>query len=297
MDALLSVINHDRSLYRYLLLDPLVPMGNLSPIHIDTLTEMFGQNRVMPVLRPEIAYDPLSCPQLILISHPSQDVDIDLLRNSLNWARKESTYTKRYVCSWITSKVQLQTLSERLVEIGLLMGRTMGLPFVPYFEPFRMQLLQEGNSICPEWLISALKDIETYSYFSTTSGLKTIRQTDYSLLDMEVFITEEAKLYQREARKILHLFLAWHELCEQRGIPLTECRLIDVAEIYKAGRNMGLLNTEDNFVFSLNSLQYGNLLNSPELSAEIVSVLKDEGSLAERFSQLDERIFLSLDRR
>lgn len=297
IDELLAKLNShiNVTMNRYLLIDGLASLSGLHSLHVNKLKENFGVERISTVLRPEIAYIPESCPQLFLLAEAGQLVDKNLVEQSLDLALTEYLYSKKYICGWLTSQYSLDELSEYIVSIGSALGASMELkPFIPFYEPIRLQLLQEANLICSDWLPTVLRVINSYYYLSADMRLKEVVKPNYQPDIQNLFMTEETKYYQKYTKKINYLYIGWGEYCEENQKTVLPNDLLKIAELFKQASQLGLTNTYDNFVYVLNSMEYGNLLKNNHIFHEIKNSIDDEGSLGCRFNQIDQQEFLNL---
>lgn len=297
IDELLYKLNSgiNLTLNRYLLIDGLASVSGLNSLHIKQLKTKFGEKSISAVLRPEIAYIPESCPQLFLLAEAGQLVDQELVEQSVNLALTEYLYSKKYICGWISSECELDVLSENIVSIGSALGSSLDVkPFIPFYEPIRLQLLQEANFICPDWLSTVLRVMNSYYYLTVDMQLKEVTRASYTSELQNLFITEETKYYQTHAKKINHLYIGWGTYCKDNQKVVNSGDLLKLANLYQQANLLGLTNTQDNFVYSLNTMEYGNLLDNEALLAEIKAAVEDQGSLARRFYKLDDKFFLEL---
>lgn len=141
IDHLLQTeLRQDR--YHYLLLDPLKAVSCVNPLHINKLKIVREHDAVVIVQRPDLAHSPQHCPLLVCLACPGEDIPRDIVRASIEYARKEIEQEKRYVCGWLSSvepiNIVAKTLAERASQAGQTMGNKQVLPF---YEPLRFELL------------------------------------------------------------------------------------------------------------------------------------------------------------
>ncbi|WP_392559013.1 hypothetical protein [Orbus mooreae] len=282
--------------YRYLLLDGLETINERHRLHINMLSENIGNDCIYTIPRPEITHDLKSCPKLILLAKPEQNVDESLVQACVERSEAEYLFRKNYICSLFSSHLSPTKMVEGIVSTGLSLGRIFGSPFLPFYEPFRMQLFEYGNQICPEWLPIILSIFKQYNYFTIEKDLRMIKafENDH-ITTPELFITHETHFYQKEAKKIQALHIAWSEICRKgKNTLANDYDIISLARFYQDSQRIGLSNTEDSFMFVLYSQYYGYLLKSNLIKQAIDEAVKDQGSLLDRFKLIDEKEFIQL---
>lgn len=284
----------NRKKYRYLLIDNLASISELDFIHLDNMTELLGSNAITTVLRPELSHSPEACPQLLTIAKPHRALDDKIIHYSVTQATVELMRTKRYICSWFVSEQPAEVVADLLVQVGIFTGQRCQLPFLPIYEPFRFQLLHESNQISALWLPSILNFIDGYYYVDLQGLLRQIKRVDHLPAEIDLFMSESAQWYQKNARHLFQLYLSWLRYCQQTGQDIDQNTLMMVANAYLDAHNNGLTDSRDRSIFSLMSLKYGDLSSHYSLQQAIDNAINEPGSLADEFKLIDKSVFLDL---
>lgn len=295
-DQLLAILDNEktRKQYRYLLIDNLAAISELDIIYLDNITDMLGEQCVTTVLRPDLSHDLLVCPKLITIGKPHRIIEERLVRFSLVQALDELNHDKRYVCSWIVSEYPPEIIAEQIVQIGNILADRCDMKYLPFYEPFRMQLLEESNQISQEWLPTILGFCCHYVYMSAFSELNVINPLEQRTSTIEIFMAEKTKFNQKEAWGIFRLFGAWMTYCKKTDKSVSKCSLMNVANAYLYAYEQGLSDLKDKFIFGLMTLKYGDLMTNSILSSAVIDAQQDPGSLIERFKEIDTQEFHAL---
>lgn len=293
---LLAILDSEenKKYYRYLLLDALTTVSEMDFIELNNIQDLLGEQAITTVLRPDLAYDLNSCPKLITFGKPNQQLEKRLLHFSIVEAQSEILQTKRYVCGWMVSEYPPEVIAEQMVNIGLFLTKYYGTGFIPFYEPFRMQLLHQSNSICPEFIADMFSCFKHYSYPTITQTVNTINQLDYKPDRINCFLSEDAKFYQQHTKIIFALYGSQSRIYREIGENVNKINLIDIADAYQKAYLCGLTQINDQLIFSLMTLRYGNLLSNPLLKQTIDEAKFDEGSLSKRFQKIDREQFLSI---
>lgn len=293
---LINLLNSEsnQQYYRYLLLDPLVAVSELDFISLNNIKDHYGEQAVTPVIRTDLAYDLDACPQLVILGKPEQPIEQRLLKFSLREAESELLQSKRYVCSWLVSQHPPNIIAQMLTDIGKYLTQFIGTKFVPFYEPFRMQLLHQGNMICTEFLADVFSSLISYSYLTINKTISTINRLNYKPDSYSIFLSEEAKFYQQHIKVIFDIYLSQVRIYTKLGKDVTEINLIQLASIYQKACQYGLTDLNDQKIFVLMSLRYGDLLSVSKIKEAIDQAKQDKGSLSERFQAIDRQQFLSI---
>ncbi|WP_392560290.1 hypothetical protein [Orbus mooreae] len=284
----------NRKKYRYLLIDNLASISELDFIHLDNMTALLGSNAITTVLRPELSHSPEACPQLLTIARPHRALDEKIIHYSVMQATLELLRTKRYICSWFVSEQPAEVVAELLVQVGAFVGQRCQLPFLPIYEPFRFQLLHESNQISALWLPSILNFSDSYCYLDMQGQLKLLKPVESLPTGIELFLSEPAQLYQKNARHLFQFYLSWQRYCQQVGKDTDENTLMKVANAYLAASRQGLTDSRDKSLFTLMSLRYGDLASHYLLQQAIDNAINEPGTLADKFKLVDKSVFLDL---
>lgn len=278
--------------YRYLLVDALKPLKETNLLSIDNISLFFDneKNHICPVLRPEISYDPAHCPQLILLAFPHEEVNINLLSLSLKQANEEIYMQKRYVCGWFASDLPPEDLSIQLVTIGKNLAEKVSNynnGFLPYFEPFRMQLLHEGNQIYSKWLPIQLKGICQYTYLSLGRKIKIIENDDQADLSLLGFsqLSDRASIYQQHAKQIFLCIKAYLDI--NQIDTLNDKQLISIINRFEEAISIGLRDIKDQYSYVLNSLTLDiDLMNHLITKNIVLNAVSNTGSLQQNLAAI-----------
>lgn len=296
---LLQILDNEnsRKQYRYLLIDALTTVSEMDFIALNNIKELLGENTITTVIRPDLSHDLASCPKLITIGKPNQELEKRLLHFSIVEATDEILQSKRYVCGWMLSEHPPEIIIEQMVNIGSFLSKYCGTGFVPFYEPFRMQLLQEGNAICPEFIANMLNCFQAYCYPTTTQTLNIVKPLENRQENISMFFSEDAKFYQQQIKMIFQLYLSESKIYGETGKDINKISLINIAKVYQKAFFCGLTQISDQLVFALMTLRYGDLLSNPQLKRAIDDAKFDEGSLLERFQSIDREQFISIKNR
>jgi hypothetical protein len=184
-------------------------------------------------------------------------------------------------------------IAKQLVNIGCFMAKQCEMNFIPFYEPFRLELLQESNRLCPEWLSEALNCFSYYCYPTLERTINVIEPINDKTDLFNRFLLEEAKFYQKEIKSIYALYIAWHDVSER--LPQAKHKtLYDIAATYYQAYQLGLTTINDRHIYTLMTLHYGKLTPNPQLKAAIDAARSEPGTLSEQFKQLDKRLFQDL---
>lgn len=294
---LINLLNSEsnQQYYRYLLLDPLVAVSELEFISLNNIKDHYGEQAVTPVIRTDLAYDLDACPQLVILGNPGQPIEQRLLKFSLREAENELLQSKRYVCSWLVSQHPPNIIAQMLTGIGKYLTQFVGTKFVPFYEPFRMQLLHQGNIICTEFLADVFSCLVSYSYLTINKTISTINRLNYKPNSYSIFLSQEAKFYQQHIKVIFDIYLTQVRVYKKLGKDVTQIDLIQLANTYQKACQIGLTDSNDQRTFVLMSLRYGDLLSVSKIKEAIDQAKQDKGSLEERFQAIDRQQFLSIE--
>ncbi|RKS86100.1 hypothetical protein DES39_1526 [Orbus hercynius] len=294
---LLAILDSEenKKYYRYLLLDALTTVSEMDFISLNNIHDLLGDEAITTVERTDLAYDLSSCPKLITIGKPNEQLAKRLLHFSVVEAQSEILQTKRYVCAWMVSEHPPEMIAQQMVSIGLFLTKYYGAGFVPFYEPFRMQLLQQSNLICPEFLADMLSCFKHYSYPTITQTLNTINQLDYKPDSINCFLSQDAKFYQQQLKIIFELYHSQARIYSETGKDVNSINLIEIARAYQQAYLCGLTQKNDQFIFALMTLRYGQLLANSQLKQAVDEAKIDEGSLSVRFQAIDRAQFLSIN--
>lgn len=293
---LLELLNSDnnKKYYRYLLIDTLTTVSDTDFIALNNIKDLLGDETISTIVRPDLAHDLNVCPKLIIIGKPDQKLEERLLHFSVIEAKTEVSQSKRYVCGWMTSEYPPEVIKEQMVNIGLLLNKYYGNGFIPFYEPFKMQLLHQSNLICPEFISEILNCFQSYIYPTINQTIKVIDRLNYKPKSIDIFLSEEAKFYQQHASVIFELYQSQFKIYSEVNKDVYSINLMNISKAYQLACFCGLRSKSDQFVFSLMTLRYGDLLSNQYLKNVIDEAKIDEGSLSRRFQEISRQQFLSI---
>lgn len=279
-----NYLNKSGSKYCYLLLDPLGYVSEINPLHIDSIKERVKLNHVSIIARPELAYNLNSCPHLICIKEPNGEVDTELLKASIGVVQREHLFTKNYVCGWIVSDIPPDELANKCLIFGASYAKLFNMPFLAFYEPFRMQLLQDCNSFFPRFIESIIDWCDSYSYVDVSKELRIVTPTK-NIDPLDRIISEEGKYYQHQAKNLLSLFRTWNNIrqrIDKTATPESKEQLIKMCEYSYQAASIGITNMKDNDIYVLLSMQHGSLLRNNKIKQMILESKDEPGELAQK---------------
>lgn len=276
-----------RKQYRYLLIDNLVSLSYFHVLSIQSLQENLGKEAIQVVPRTNLAHDLEHCPKLIVIAKPNEPINEKLLHHISHELQDDGSLQRRYISACIVSKNNPKTLSEQLIDIGLKLTKFTHTHFVPFYEPFKMYLMLEGNKICSDWLPSLLNCCSTYCFTSFTNRLQVIQSLDHTPEPYEILVTEEVKFYLKESAKLYQLTIAWKNICQKQNKNIQDNDILQLAEYYYEAKTAGLEDTYDKFSLALTLMNYPNLSIQNQLKAPIEKAKEEPGTLANHLSKLE----------
>lgn len=250
----LSAWEHNtKESYRYLLVDPLCLLHSSDPFHLDNLVERFSAQRVIPVLRKDLAYQIKYCPHLIELAPPGKDCDDVLLSQSLTQAYRERFNRKRAICGWLDSKCPIEAVAQHIGELCSVIGNELNIGYVlPFFEPLRFELLLLANQASVEWFSAQLSFIDSWTILIPGGGLLT--EKGDKLDSQECYLSLKAKRAQKSLSLILGLLLAWQRILSKENIPLPIDATSQVLEKIITAEDLGLKDEQDIYYFGLTEL-------------------------------------------
>ncbi|RKS84428.1 hypothetical protein DES39_2167 [Orbus hercynius] len=292
-----ALLKGQATCYRYLLVDPLKSVRLDEPLALANINDVFPNDELNAILRPDLSYEPTLCPHLILLAKPGEDVESELLDFMLARIKKERSHYKHYICAWISSELDIQNLAQKIIELGLQLGRLMSPEkpsFLPFYEHIRLQLLKE--SLSAESLLSGLFNfIHRYIYINYYGQLIEINAannspTDDFLLFSQIFL-QNALQYQNEPKATFGLVKMWQD--NTPTLP-ANALFLSAKKLLEA-KNIGLTNLEDRLVYALYCLIYQvDLINIETISPYISAAILAPGSLKKGLEQLDKDIWANL---
>jgi hypothetical protein len=253
--------------YRYLLVDNLVALNSISPLSRNSLISLFGKDnafgekKLTPVLRSDLDYDPSICPTLVKLADPIEFLESSIIDEVSKQAEIECFWSKRYICAYIVSDLKPSILANQFISIGNNIANTLHEPYYPFFEPFRMQFLQEiGSNDDKAWLKAQFTQIVHYYYPSIHNG-KFIQYTANDESTVTNNWSTHYCLHLKQFRMIRTLVNAWAnnrtQFDEQKNLPLNDQVILQATQLVEQAYQLGLLDAADILFWGLNGLRYG----------------------------------------
>ncbi|MCO6557741.1 hypothetical protein [Gilliamella sp. Occ4-3] len=285
VDTLQQQLNSEdnKKYYRYLLIDMLGVTSELSELYPQQLKQLLPPKNIEVVKRPELLHELTSCPHLVCIGHPNQDVNTDLLFSSMVQVGEDFLTTKPYICGWLVAQQTIDEIAQWLPKIGLILGEMCSMRFVPFYEPFRMQLLQDSQLTDPNWINVFFPTNLTYYYIDIQQKLRVIEPNkDNQLLPSS--LPPKIRFFQKESNNLFRLYVNWYDIKEEINQTVGENDLITLIEHYYTASLLGLTDIKDRTIYVFYSMQYGDLQQHEKISAIIDDVaLQSPGTLSEQF--------------
>ncbi|WP_392563380.1 hypothetical protein RHO13_08105 [Orbus wheelerorum] len=294
-DEKLQVINlkeqlnsdDNKKYYRYLLLDMLGVTSELSNIYSQALKDSSPTSDIAIIKRPELLHDLSSCPHLICIGKPNQDINEELLSSSIWQVEDDFLTTKQYVCGWIVSEKSTDELAKSLCDIGIKLGTLLSMRFIAFYEPFRLQLLQQSHPTAPNWLGSLFPTKTKYYYCDLQQTLQEISAEDNWHFS-QLFFDHKISFFQKESVKLFKLYTLWHDIKQQQKHTVNANEFTLMMSYYVSACLLGLTHAEDRAIFVFFAMQYGDLLQSQHIKMIVEEVaLNFPGELSMRFREID----------
>lgn len=252
--------------YRYLLIDNRVVLHWASPLSLEKLTYQFGENKAFgekkltTVLRTDLDYDPSVCPTLIQLAEPCILTDDVIIDDISRQAALECFWSQRYICAYLVSDQKPSALAKQLVNIGNSIGRILKEPYYPFFEPFRMQFLDEvGSNQSKAWLKAQFSQIYNYYYPSIHNG-KFIQFTANNEPMPEKSWDIDDNLHIKNIRIVRTLVNAWAnnrlQFEEQQSLPLSKDIIVEATQLVEQAMQLGLVDAGDILFWGICGLRH-----------------------------------------
>lgn len=239
--------------YRYLLIDPLCTLHGSDSFHLDNLIERFSAQRVVPVLRQDLAYQQTYCPHLIELASPEQTCDEILLKRSVTQAYRERFRRKRVICGWISSQQSIIPLAQHIGSLCSTIGNELNPSCVlPFFEPIRFELLSQTDRISAQWLSTQLYPIN--SWIVVTVGGELLKENGKKSDHQESYLSLKARRAQQNLPLIIGLLSAWQRLADKKKAALPKDSALQALTQIIAAHEKGLTDKQDIYSFGLNAL-------------------------------------------
>lgn len=288
LTKLLSGIDNSK-LYRYMLIDELASVNDLDYISVSSLQQLLGENRVTTLVRPNLSHDLESCPKLITLAQPDEDIDTNIIHFSAMQSLGEYQERNRFICGWFVSEYSPEIITQQFILLGEKLANFCQTPFIPIYEPFRLFLLRNSNVFCPEWLLYSFKFIKTYAYFTIDKQLDIFDSKRGTPSD--IFLAFDAQILQKDYKAVFYFYRAWREL----EISFSSLKRLNgqiIFQAYYKTYEWLLTDIKDRSTLGLMLLKYGDITGNTHITQAIFSAKKDPGTLADKFKKLEKSCFI-----
>lgn len=281
---------HNQHRYRYLLLDRLGVVSELSSIFDETLLETMPPDRLAIVKRPDLAHDLSVCPLLVCIAKPHESLDEKLLSAAVMQIKKEYLTKKQYVCGFITSVLTPEQLAEEFLKTYYRAGNALNKKILPFYEPFRLDVIRHSYTQ-PDSHLGLLLPAETsYSFIDTDCDVYTFKSIDYrNDFDFELRFTNQLLYYnQLNQFELYRIAVTLTDLFEEHAKPQPQKLLSKIINYFNDYKGAKLKNPNDRRVYVLFCIIYGQLTQNEKLTTIINDVIENEemqGELGRLLSQ------------
>lgn len=276
--------------YRYVLFDRLGTVSELSLIYNEALQDTLAPELLAVVKRPELAHNLTSCPLLVCIGEPNEPLNNDLIFASLAQIHDDHLSNKHYVCGFLSSPLPPEALAGELLVSCLRAGRALGKPFLPFYEPFTLDVLYHSYAAPTSHLGVLLPADTRYCFVDTNVDVRVFQAVPYQDdSDFALhFVNETLRYHVLNQMALYRLVITWQDLCEQQDKPLPPDALSSIIHYFYDAKGGAFTDPRDRRAYVLFSLQYGRLTQSDELAHLIDEVIADNaknGQLGRRLSQ------------
>ena len=276
--------------YRYLLVDRLAVVSELSLIYNKALQDTIAPELLAIIKRPELVHNLERCPLLVCLAEPDEPLNNELLLASMAQIKNDYLTRKQYVCGFLASPLIPDELADELLESCLRAGKVLGNSFFPFYEPFMLDVLRYSYDK-PELHLGLLLPAYTRYYFVDTDvsacTFNAIPYQDDSDFTLQ-FVNERLRYNLLNQAELYRLMLNWLDLCERQDKLLPQGSLASIIHYFYDSQASRLSNASDKRAYVLFSLQYGQLTNSDELSNLLNDVIDHDdkhGQLGRLLSQ------------
>lgn len=217
-------LNNDvsRQHYRYILLDRLASVSELSLIYNAALQDTIVPERLAVIKRPELAHNLERCPLLVCIAEPNESIDNELLLASMAQIKNDYLTSKQYVCGFLSSPLMPALLAEALLESCLSAGKALSRSYLPFYEPFTLDVLWHSYD-APSFHLGLLLPRDTrYCFVDTDGECRTFTSIAYQDEHdfVQGFVNQTLRYHLLSQSALYQLVVAWQELCELQNKPL-----------------------------------------------------------------------------
>ncbi|WP_312983566.1 hypothetical protein [Atlantibacter sp.] len=255
-------LNQHTDEYRYLLVDPLKKIASANLLSLPKLQQP-GRETIFPVLRADLAYSPTHCPHLVLLARPGESCQPPWITHAENYAQSEVLQEKRYICGWLSSEEEPESLAISLAEQC---GRVSNT-FLPFFEPLRFELLQ---AMSPEdGLAGSIWPVSHWWYMTVAGELAC--QIGKETTD-KWRLNWGGEWAQQNVRAIGQILKAWGSVCTT----MPSDSAIQAAMMWKKTEGTGLNDIRDSYFLAAYSLGLGvDIAEHPAVKERMQQVIAD----------------------
>jgi hypothetical protein len=277
--------------YRYLLVDNLVSLYQGDPLSKQGLLELYGENKAFgekkltQVSRPDFAYDQDFSPTLVKLADPDEFLENPILDRISKQTAIECLHSNRYICGYLVTDLKPSMLANLLIDVGNNIAKTLHRTYYPFFEPFRMQFLQEiASNEDNAWLKAQLSQIDNYYYPSIYGGQFIHFTADNAAYPPESW-SENYGQRLKNFIMIRTLVNAWANnrmrFNEQKSLPLAQNVIMQSTQLVEQAYQLGLTDATDTLFWGLNGLRFQTAFTqSPKVLEQIPKAQKEPGSLS-----------------
>jgi hypothetical protein len=277
--------------YRYLLVDNIVALNPVEPLSKEGLIDLFGEGhpfsekKLTQVLRSDLDYDPSVCPTLVKLAEPDEFLESPILDRIGFEAANECFESKRYICAYIVTDLKPSVLAKQLINIGNTIANALHRRYYPFFEPFRMQFLQEvASKEDNAWLKSQLTQIANY-YYPSIHGGQFIRFTADDTANIAESWSENYGNRLKNLIMIQNLVNLWANnrtyYTEQKRLPLDNKVIMQATQLVEQAYQLGLTDANDIQFWGLNGLRYQTAFTQhPNVLEQIAKAQKEPSTFS-----------------
>lgn len=275
----------------YLLLDPLAQYGSDHALRRTSLLDVLGDGAIIHVPRQDLAHDRAACPMLVRLAGPGEAPSETLTEISAACAATDAHHSKRHVCGWLISALDLDAMAVHLASMCVF-DDGAGPTFFPVFEPTRLELLAAADMALTKRRLGPIRE---WLLPSSSGGNPVLLHGDDVATDAPVKpIALEA---QRAASLVTTVLSAWRTalrsdlpgaLWAWRGDTLLPPNA--AAEAFRQIRQakaLGLNDRDDIVVLALHRLMlHPRLHEHPPIAERINRTARGERPLSDFFTPI-----------
>lgn len=236
--------------YCYLIVDLLAGVFEHSDFAFDEIKQTYDV--IVPILRPDLAYDPSLCPQLIQLAAPNEQADIYSLLGTKAYAVFEKVRKRRYIVGWLTSKLDPHKIAEHIASCCHVMGKNIRDGYtLPFFEPIRLELLNITDNHSRGWLNSMIWPIDYWGAIGS-GGADYIIQGHKG--NQSGYFTPQGIESQKNYNAISALLSAWNKVSHKKGQVFPEDATNQALIQINIAISQGITDLKSQILFGLNNL-------------------------------------------